>query len=268
MSDADAVELGGDVRYELSGHVATLTIDRPHRRNALTFDTLAGLRDGALRAGEDRGVRVLVLTGAGEQSFCSGADLGGLRGEELDAESAHEGRGYLAELFKALWSCGVPTIARVRGFALAGGFGLALACDIVIASDDSKFGAPEVGIGLWPYMITVPLIRSMPPKVALELMLTGRRVDAAEAHRLGFVNEVVPANELDDAVARAAARIAEQSPSAIRLGRSAFYHVLGTSTEHDLALLQAGLSVAALTDDAREGVAAFTEKRKPVWGDA
>ena len=253
------------VRYEKDGHVATLTIDRPHRRNAMTFETLASLRDGVLRAKADGDVRVLVLTGAGDQAFCAGADLGGVRGDSLDAEAAHAGRGQMAELFTAMWSSGIPTIARVRGYALAGGFGLAMACDIVVAADDAVFGTPEVAVGLWPYMITVPLLRSMAPKVALELMMTGRRVDAHEALRLGFVNHLVAAADLDSAVDDVAGRIAAQSPTAIRLGRTTFYQALGASTEHALALLQSMLSVASATEDAREGVTAFAEKRKPVW---
>ena len=243
----------------------TLTIDRPERRNAMTFETLESLCEGVRQARMTDGVRVLVITGAGDHAFCSGADLGGLRGESLNALEAHEARGRLAELFRLMWSSGIPTIARVRGYALAGGFGLAMACDIVIAADDASFGAPEAAVGLWPYMITVPLIRSMPPKVALELMLTARRVNAAEAKELGFVNQVVPAVALDEAVDRVAQRIAAQSPEAIRLGRTAFYSTLGASTEQALALLQATLSVATATDDAREGVSAFAEKRSPVW---
>jgi len=140
----------GGVRYGREGHVATLTIDRPGRRNAMTFATLAELRDGVLRARSDEDVRVLVITGAGEKAFSAGADLGGVRGEETDAEAAYEGRGHLAELFTAMWSSGLPTIAKVRGYALAGGFGLAMACDIVIAADDAVFGTPEVAVGLWP----------------------------------------------------------------------------------------------------------------------
>lgn len=255
------------VRYERDGHVVTLTIDRPQRRNAMTFETLASLRDGVLRARADPGVRVLVITGAGEKAFCAGADLDGVRGAELDAEAAHAGRGHLADLFRTLWSSGLPTIAKVRGYALAGGFGLAMACDIVVAADDATFGTPEVAVGLWPYMITVPLLRSMPPKVVLELMMSGRRVDTTEAQRIGFVNEVVPADGLDAAVARHAERLAARSPAAIRLGRSTFYQVLGSGPEEALNLLQAMLSVATGTDDAAEGTAAFAEKRAPVWKD-
>lgn len=263
--DWDVVER--TVRYDRSGHVVTLTIDRPQRRNSMTFETLASLRDGVLRAKSERGVRVLVITGAGDKAFCAGADLGGVRGVGLDAEAAHEGRGHLANLFRALWSAGIPTIAKVRGYALAGGFGLAMACDIVVASENAVFGTPEVAVGLWPYMITVPLLRSMPPKVVLELMMSGRRVDSAEAQRIGFVNEVVPAVELDLAVHRLAEQLAAQSPAAIRLGRSTFYRVLNSPPDEALALLQAMLSVATGTEDAKEGTAAFAEKRKPVWTD-
>src|SRR4029077_8092405 len=118
-----------------------------------------------------------------------------------------------------VWELGKPTIARVRGFALAGGFGVALMCDFVIAAEDAQFGTPEIDVGLWPMMITVPLMRSMPPKKALELMLTGRRVGAAEAERIGFVNQVVPVDQLDDAVAAMAAALAAKSPSIMKLGR-------------------------------------------------
>src|SRR5258705_13409203 len=123
-----------------------------------------------------------------------------------------DGRGEMARLFRSMWELGKPIIARVRGYALAGGFGLCLACDLVIAADDAQFGTPEVNVGLWPYMITVPLLRSMPPKRVLELMMTGRRVDAAEAERIGFVTRVVPVDDLDVAVDELAANLASKSP--------------------------------------------------------
>ncbi len=249
------------------GHVLTLTIDRPERRNAMTFETLAQLRDGIRSARDDRSVRAIVITGAGDKAFCAGADLGGIRGGELDAEAAHAGRGHMAELFTEMYRCGVPTIAKVRGYALAGGMGLACACDFVVAAEDAVFGTPEVKVGLWPYMITVPLLRSMPPKTVLDLMLTARRVDAVEGQRLGFVSRVVPAASLDDAVTELAETIAANSPAAIRLGRDAFYRCLDMTTEQALQLLQASLSVATTTADAAEGTTAFAEKRRPVWKD-
>src|SRR5918996_4590541 len=203
-----------DVRYEVDGSIARVTIDRPERRNAMSFDVMQGLRESAARARRDDAVRVLVLTGAGDKAFCAGADLGGIA--HTGAAGAHDARGLLADLFRDLWTLGKPTIARVRGYALAGGFGLALACDFVIAADDAQFGTPEINVGLWPYMITVPLLRSMPPKKVLELMLTGRRVKADEAERIGFVNRVVPVDELDTAVDELSTTLASKSPLIMR----------------------------------------------------
>jgi enoyl-CoA hydratase/carnithine racemase len=153
----------------------------------------------------------------------------------------------------------------VRGFALAGGFGLALACDVVIASDDAQFGTPEINVGLWPYMITVPLMRSMAPKQALELMMTGRRVDAAEAQRIGFVHRVVPAAELDAAVDEMTSVLASKSPSIMKLGRDSFYAVWDRAAEDALKLLHPLLTITTQTEDSAEGIAAFAEKREPRW---
>jgi len=178
---------------------------------------------------------------------------------------APAGRGRIADLFRDLYGLGKPVIARVQGYALAGGFGLALVCDLVVASDRAVFDAPEVDIGLWPHMITVPLIRSMPPKVALELMMTGRRVDAAEAAGIGFVTRVVPAADLDTAVDDLTTALTAKSPAAISLGRDAFYAVWDQDVDTSLRLLHAPLSITAATDDAAEGVAAFREKRPPRW---
>ncbi|HYV59341.1 MAG TPA: enoyl-CoA hydratase-related protein [Acidimicrobiia bacterium] len=255
-----------DVRYEVDGAVARATIDRPERRNSMSFGVMEGLRHSVAEAKADDAVRVLVLTGAGEKAFCAGADLGGGGiAQAEDATAAHEGRGVLADLFRDLWNLGKPTIARVRGYALAGGFGLALACDFVVASDDARFGTPEVNVGLWPYMITVPLLRSMPPKRVLELMMTGRRVDAAEAERIGFVTRVVPVAELDDAVDELAATLASKSPLILRWGRQSFYHVLDMTPDDALSYLQAMLTITTSSEDTAEGVAAFAEKREPKW---
>lgn len=255
-----------DVRYEVEGAVARATIDRPERRNSMSFGVMEGLRRAVAQAKADDAVRVLVLTGAGEKAFCAGADLGGGGiAQAEDAASAHEGRGALADLFRDLWGLGKPTIARVRGYALAGGFGLALACDFVIVADDAQFGTPEVNVGLWPYMITVPLLRSMPPKRVLELMMTGRRVDAAEAERIGFVTRVVAVDELDGAVDELAATLASKSPLILRWGRQSFYHVLDMNPDDALAYLQAMLTITSGSEDTAEGVAAFAEKREPKW---
>ncbi len=183
-----------DVRYEVDGHVARLTIDREARRNALSWTVMTELRA-----------------------------------------------------------------------ALAGGFGLALSCDLVVAADDAQFGTPEINVGLWPYMITVPLCRSMPPKKVLELMMTGRRVDAIEAERIGFVNRVVPAAELDAAVDELAATLASKSPAIMQLGRDSFYAVWDQAAEDALRLLHPLLTITTQTEDSAEGIKAFAEKREPNW---
>ena len=253
-----------ELEYAVEDGIARLTINRPERRNAVSFDVMRGLRDGLAEARGDESVRVVVLTGAGEQAFCAGADLTGIA-DNAGAIAAHDGRGAFADLFRDLWSLGKPTIARVRGFALAGGFGLAMSCDFVIAADDAEFGTPEVNVGLWPYMITIPLLRSIPPRLVLELMMTGRRVDAVEAARAGLVNRVVPITELDAAVDALARDLAAKSPLVLRLGKSAFHHVLDLDADHALDYLQAMLTITTLSDDAAEGVAAFAEKRAPRW---
>jgi len=249
---------------EVDGAVARLTINRPEQRNSLSGPVMSGLRERLGQLKVDDAVRVVVLTGAGDRAFCSGADLGGMR-EGASHLEVHEGRGHMAELFREMWGLGKPIVARVRGYALAGGFGLALACDFVIAADDAQFGTPEVNVGLWPYMITVPLLRAMPPKKVLELMMTGRRVDAAEGERLGFVNRVVTVDELDEAVDELASDLASKSPAVLRLGRDAFYAVRDQPADEALDLLHAMLTVHTGLEDTAEGLAAFIEKRDPQW---
>jgi enoyl-CoA hydratase/carnithine racemase len=259
------VRSGGDeVLTSVADGVARITVNRPERRNALSWSVIAELRAALAEVKADADVRVVVLTGAGDKAFCAGADLGGMADGASFLE-LHEGRGGLADLFLDLYALGKPTIARVFGYALAGGMGLALACDLVVAADDAQFGTPEIDVGLWPYMITVPLLRSMPPKKALELMLTGRRVGAEEADRMGFVNRVVAPGELDAAVDELAATLASKSPVVLRWGRESFYRALDMAGDEALDYLHAMLTVTTLTDDAREGLAAFAEKRKPEW---
>ena len=254
----------GEVLYDVADHVGRITINRPERRNARSWGVIQAIRSYLAAAKDDADVRVVVLTGTGEKAFCAGADLGGM-GEGAGYLDLHDARGELARLFQDMWSLGKPTIARVRGYALAGGFGLALACDFVVASDDAQFGTPEIDVGLWPYMITVPLVRSMPPKKVLELMLTGRRVDALEAERIGFVNRVVPADALDEAVDALATSLANKSPAIVKLGRDSFYAVWDQAAEEALRLLHSQLTITTHTEDAKEGIAAFVEKRPPNW---
>ena len=170
-------------------------------------------------------------------------------------------------MFRLFRACGLPIVARVNGHALAGGFGLAAACDIVISVDSATFGTPEVNVGLWPMMISTILRRAMPEKAALELMLTGRRISAEEARRLGVVSRVVPADDLDQAVDETVASLAAKSKAVLQFGKDSFYAVSDLSLEEALDHLQAGLTLTTMTDDAQEGVMAFVEKREPSWRD-
>jgi enoyl-CoA hydratase/carnithine racemase len=261
-----------DLRAERNGAVLSLTIDRPEKRNAMTWGVIAALRDNLARAKADPAVRVVVLTGAGDAAFCAGADLsgmvGGLPGSGGDPfVDHHRARGFLVELFEEMWGLGKPIVARVQGWAVAGGFGLALACDMVVASERARFGAPELDVGLWPYMVTVPLLRSMSPKKALELMLTSRVVGAEEGERIGFVNRVVAHERLDDEVAELTAVLAAKPPGVMRLGRDSFYAVVDSAAAEALPYLHAMLTVTSQTAEAAEGVAAFADKRPPSWRD-
>jgi enoyl-CoA hydratase/carnithine racemase len=259
----------GEVLQDHAEGVARITINRPERRNAMSWGVMTGLREALAAAKADSGVRVVVLTGAGDEAFCAGADLGAMGGAGDGADEGflerHQSRGILADMFQDLWHLGKPTIARVQGWAMAGGLGLALACDLVVASERARFGAPEINVGLWPYMITVPLMRSMPPKKALELMMTGRVVTADEAERMGFVNRVVAHDGLDAAVDELAATLASKSPAVMSLGRDAFYGVWDMGASDALTHLHAMLTLTNQTDDAAEGISAFLEKRPPRW---
>lgn len=257
--------MSGELLVDTADGVTTLTINRPEVHNALSWSVLTDLRAALATAKADPATRVVVLTGAGERAFCAGADLSGMA-EGAGYADLHDSRGELARLFGDLWALGKPTVAKVRGWCLAGGFGLALACDLVLAAEGSRFGTPEVDRGLWPYMITVPMLRSMPPKVALELQLTGRRVEADEAARIGFAR-VVPAADLDAAVAAVAAGLAGKSQAVLRLGRDAFYATVDLAAADALAVLHPMLTVHTGLDDAAEGLAAFAEKRPPEWRD-
>jgi enoyl-CoA hydratase/carnithine racemase len=257
-------ENDSQIAVEVADGVATVVVDRPERRNALTWAMIRRLRKVVSQLRDDPAVHVVVLTGAGDKAFCAGADLTGMA-VGAGHLALHDSRADLPELFRALWDLGKPTIAKVRGYALAGGMGLALACDLVVAADDAVFGTPEIDVGLWPFVITVPLVRSMPPKKALELMMTGRRVDAREAERIGFVTQVVPAAELDATVAELATSLAGKSPAVLRLGRDSFYAVWDQQADDALRLLHSMLTVTSATDDTAEGIAAFADKRAPRW---
>ena len=251
------------LRYEVTSPRATLTIDDPDRRNPLSNAMMADLTAAVLRATDDADVQVLVFTGAGDRTFCAGGDLSG--GFIDNPLGSHAERGALAGLLQSMRRCGKPTVARVNGHALGGGFGIAAACDVVIAVEKATFGSPEILIGLWPMMITAVLQRVMPHKAALELMMTGRRITAAEALALGVVSRVVPRGGLDAMVDETVDALASVSPALVRMGRDAFYAVQDMDFDAALEYLHNGLTAVAMTEDAAEGIAAFLQKRAPEW---
>lgn len=253
------------VEYEVSDGRATITIADPARRNPMSVDTMERLRDATRTAIDDSSVKVLVYTGAGDQAFSAGGDLSGSFVD--DPVGLHRARGALADLFRLMHRGGKPTVARVNGHALAGGFGLAVACDVTICVEGAKLGATEVKVGLWPMMISAVLARVMPRKAVLELMLTGRLIDPEEAQRLGAVSRVVPADQLDAAVDETVMALAANSPAALMIGRDSFYAISDLDFDTALDRLQTGLTAIAMTDDAAEGIAAFNEKRPPSWAD-
>lgn len=251
------------LRYEVGPPRATLTIDDPERSNPLSAEVMEELAAAVEEAAADPNVRVIVITGAGDRAFSAGGDLAG--GFVDDPVALAGARGAVGSLFRAMRFSGKPIVARINGHALAGGFGLAVACDIGVAVDHARFGVPEVNVGLWPMMITAVLQRCLPHKSILELMMTGRLIDANEALGMGAVSRVVPFDDLDDTVDQIVRDLAAKSPITLRLGRDAFYAAQDLDFDAALNLLQAGLTAVAMTDDAAEGVAAFLAKRDPEW---
>jgi enoyl-CoA hydratase len=253
------------VLREQQGPVLTLTIDRPEARNSLNAEVLEGLVDGLRHAREDAGIRVVVLTGAGDKAFCAGADLaGGLTGD-ASAVDQHEQRGMLRRLFEAAEQLDKPLVGRVNGHALAGGLGVALACDLLVAVEDAAFGTPEVRVGLWPYVISALITEHIGPKRALEMMMTGRRLTAAEARDWGLVNQVVAADELDAAVGKLTEQLVAGAPLAMALGRRSYHQAREMGPTAAMAYLHGMLDLTVQTEDVVEGVTAFFEKREPEW---
>jgi enoyl-CoA hydratase/carnithine racemase len=252
------------VRYEMRGPAAWLTIDREERRNALGPDVILQLVEALQRASGDDEARVVVLTGAGEKAFSAGGDIGGFAqaAQEEDTESAPAA---ISRLLDAVWWHPKPTVARVNGRALGGGLGLLLACDLAVAADDVEFGTPEIDIGLWPHVITAVIQRTVPRKLALDLMLTGRRMPVAEAERWGIVNRVVPRADLDAAVDELAETLAGKSPFVLRLGKRSFAGAEDLPWGRAIDHLKERLAENLGAEDLVEGVSAFLQKRKPDW---
>jgi len=246
--------------YRVEEKVAHITINREQQRNAITPQAITLFLDYLDSAEKDDQVRALLITGAGDKAFSTGAQLG-------DGMSS-EGKGVFlsyAQLLKRIASFPKPTVARVKGFCLAGGMGFMLACDIVIASEDSVFGTPEVNVGLWPMMIGALIFPNVPRKKAMEMILLGERIGARDALAMGLVTRVVPAGELNREVEKVLRSLTAKSPIGIKIGKEAFCKAVEMPQEEALDFLSLKLAEVAGTEDAREGISAFIEKRQPVF---
>ncbi len=254
------------ITIEVKDKVATITLSREERRNAISSTMMTELLDAIKKYDDDPNVLAIVLTGAGSKVFCAGADFGESMGATASFLDRHEEQRKFAELFKIIKGLKKPLLGRINGHALGGGLGLACACDIVIAADDCRFGTPEINVGLFPYVIMATLLRfTSAPKRLLEMMLTGERVDAKEAQQLGLMKNAVPRKQIGAKVDEIAKKIVNKSPAILRLGRRAFYTMRDMEYEKALEYLASMLAINTMAEDVAEGIAAFLEKREPVW---
>ena len=246
--------------YHVENQIAALTINREARRNAISLETISLFLEYLNKAEKDHNVRVILITGSGNKAFCVGADLGG----EADGQ-LQEGFKSYAQLLKRLTAYPKPVVASVNGACMAGGVGFMLACDIVIARNDATFGTPEVNVGLWPMMIGALIYRNALRKKAMEMVLLGERMNADQALEMGLITRSVPPESLHDEVNRILQQLAQKSPIGIKIGKEAFYAMADMPFEEALDFLSDKIAAVASTEDAREGIMAFIEKRKPVF---
>jgi enoyl-CoA hydratase/carnithine racemase len=254
------------IRYSAAAEtgIATITLDDPETRNALSDQLLGELLEALRAAKADDAVRVVVLTSSHEKVFSAGGNLGGFA---ADVPTAHKffGTGAFPEVFVELGELGKPSIVAANGHVLAGALGIALACDLIVAKATAGFGTPEINVGLFPFMIMALIYRNVPRKKTTEMLLLGERMTAAEAREAGIVNKVVAADQFDDAVTDWALKLASKSPLVMRLGKDAIWRQMDMPFADALDYLRSQLTIELSTEDAIEGVTAFFEKREPQW---
>ena len=252
------------VLVDVADGTARVTLNRPAVRNALNPAMLADLEAALRRLEDDPAARAIVLRGAGDRAFCAGADLKGV-GDRGTTLQARESFGGLARILEFMSRMRTPIIAQVRGYALAGGCGLAAGCDVVVAADDAVFGLPEIRVGLLPLIVMAPILRAVGRKRAMLMILSGEPVSAREAYEMGLVSRLVPPGDLESAVTALATMLAGYSPTALGLAKEAASMVSDMEYGAALRYLREMITLVALSDDAREGIAAFFEKRVPRW---
>jgi enoyl-CoA hydratase/carnithine racemase len=247
-----------------AGGVATITLNQPETRNALSNEVLGELIAAFQAARDDDAVRSVVLTSSHDRVFSSGANLGGFAGD-VPLVHKHFGSQRFVELFRLIGELGKPTICAANGHVLAGSLGIALACDLIVAKEGAEFGTPEINVGAFPFMIMALIYRNVPRKRTNELLLLGERISAQEAKEAGIVNRVVAPDEFQAAVDEWAVKLASKSPVVMRLGKDAMFRQQDMAFMDALEYLHAQLSLALSTEDIVEGVQAFFEKREPQW---
>jgi enoyl-CoA hydratase len=253
------------VRYDVRDDgVATIALDQPDSRNALSNELLTDLIGAFELARADDGVRCVVLTSTHETVFSAGGSLDQFA-SDVPLVHKHFGTERFPRLFQLILQLGKPTLCAANGHVLAGALGLALACDLIVAKEGATFGTPEINVGVFPFMIMALIYRNVPRKKANEMMLLGERLSAEEAREAGIVNRVVTAADFDAAVDEWARKLASKSPVLMKLGKDAMYRQLDMPFEDALDFLRSQLSVAFTTEDIQEGVQAFFEKREPNW---
>jgi enoyl-CoA hydratase/carnithine racemase len=253
------------LRFDVAANgVATITLDQPETRNALSDQVLDELIAAFEAARADDAVRCVVLTSSHEKVFSSGANLGGFS-ESQPLVHKHLGTERFPRLFRLIGELGKPTLCAANGHVLAGALGIALACDLVIARENARFGTPEINVGVYPFMIMALIYRNVPRKKTNELLLLGEQISAAEARELGIVNRVESAEDFDAAVADWAGRLAAKSPVMMRMGKDAMFRQQDMAFMEALDFLRSQLTIAFSTEDIQEGVKAFFEKREAVW---
>ena len=246
--------------YRVEKNIAYFTINREPQRNAISLDAVTLFSKYLDDASTDPNVRVILITGSGEKAFCSGADLASAADGKIE-----KGFKSYAGLLKKLAGYPKPVVAKVNGACMAGGMGLMLACDIVIAKNEATFGTPEVKVGLWPMMIGALIYRNVLRKKAAEMVLLGERLSAGQALELGLITRSVPSEMLDDEVEQILQSLAAKSPIGMKIGKEAFYAMADMPFEAAVDFLSDKIQELASTDDAAEGITAFIEKRKPVF---
>ena len=253
------------LRYDVADSgVATIALDQPDTRNAMSNELLTDLLAAFTAARDDDAVRCVVLTSTHEKVFSAGGNLAGFAAD-VPLVHKHFATDLFPSLFRLIGELGKPSIAAANGHCLAGALGLALACDLIVAKDTATFGTPEINVGVFPFMIMALIYRNVGRKKTNELLLLGDRIDAAEAERIGIVNRVVPADEFDAAVAEWAEKLAKKSPVLMKLGKDAMFRQQDLAFADALEYLRSQLTIAFSTEDIQEGVKAFFEKREPTW---